>query len=651
MLVSLLIAERTDRREGARVQPGHSTPIDEIPPLWDHQPTLSEVMKVRFTSMTVGLTVGITAAVVAACAVAAYAYSVHHFRSLLADARSGALAQGELIRVALEHQMIENDRSLIASMIQSFGKQARVEQIVLVDRNGVARYSSRASAPMADFRMDSPTCQACHRYPPEQRGSSRVIETRGGEILRTVVPIRNRQECYGCHEPRQKINGVLIMDYNAGEVRAAMTRDLRWMVVGAGALTLALVGAIVLVLRLSVMRRLQRFETAARQITAGDLAKRIPDGGSDTISWLAHEFNTMADSVTGLVGEVRDQRERLERVINSIDDGIVVLDPERRVIAANDSFLLRAQHSREQVLGCQCRELTPGGCNMADCPTLACLKSGRRQVRICERRTPEGRSVWEEVHASPILDSSGELQQVVEVWRDITERRAAEARLAESHRLASVGTLASGFSHELNTPLATVLTCVEGILRETDAGRIRESASIAREQLLRCRGITQHFLRMSRGQRSQGEVVDLASVIAEVARLIEPTARENGVAIEVRPLPAGMHVRAEEADLQHTLMNLLLNAVQASPPGGLVIVEGDSGEQVRVRIADKGCGIAQEDRKRIFEPFVSGRKGGTGLGLFLALSFVQRWGGDIRLDSERERGSIFEIVLPSLVEG
>jgi len=241
----------------------------------------------------------------------------------------------------------------------------------------------------------------------------------------------------------------------------------------------------------------------------------------------------------------------------------------------------------------------------------------------------------------------------VEVWRDISERRAAEARLAESHRLASVGTLASGFSHELNTPLATVLTCVEGILRETaapspDTGWLRESASIAREQILRCRGITQHFLRMSRGQRSQGEVVDLAPVVAAVARLIEPTAREHTVRIEVRPLPSGLHVRAEEAELQHTLINLLLNAVQASRPGSAVIVEAEAGVQVSIRVIDSGCGIAPEDQKRIFEPFFSLRPGGTGLGLFLSQNFVRRWGGDLRVTSEPGRGSTFEISLPGL---
>ncbi|HTX35042.1 MAG TPA: PAS domain-containing protein [Bryobacteraceae bacterium] len=265
-----------------------------------------------------------------------------------------------------------------------------------------------------------------------------------------------------CHDPSHKINGVLILDYRTAELTQEMAHDLRWMVGGTAAISLLFVGAIGVVIRVAVLRRLQRFETAARQIAGGDLEKRLPARGSDTISWLAREFNTMADSVTGLVGEVRHQRERLETVINSIDDGIVVLDPQRRVLAANDAFLERARHSREQVLGCQCRELTPGGCTVTDCPTLACLCNGERQVRLCERRTPEGKVVWEEVHASPILDTHGGLLHVVEVWRDISERRAAEAHLAESHRLASLGTLASGFSHELNTPLATVLMCVEG---------------------------------------------------------------------------------------------------------------------------------------------------------------------------------------------
>jgi PAS domain S-box-containing protein len=613
-------------------------------------------MRPRLTGTTVGLAVGITAAVATACAIAAYFYSIHHFDSLLETARETTVAEGELIRAALEHQMMENDRSLIARMIQTFGTEPQVENVVLLDRHGVVRYSSAPIERPADLQIGSPTCQACHRYPPEQRGSSRVIEARGGTVLRTVVPIRNREACHRCHDAAQRINGILILDRNVGEVRASMNRDLRWMVAGSGITTLLLVGAIAIVVRLVLLRRLQRFETTARLIAGGDLARRVPADGSDTISWLGREFNAMADSMTGLLSEVRNQRERLETVINSVDDGIVVLDADRKVIAANDAFLQRSGGRRDEVLGCCCREIGAGMCSMTDCPTSACLQSGERQVRICERRGAGGTVSWEEIHASPIRDPTGTLVYVVEVWRDISERRAAEARLAESHRLASLGLLASGFSHELNTPLATVLMCVEGILRDAQTGgnghgeadRITENAAIAREQVLRCRGITQHFLRMSRGQPSPGDIVDLQPTLAAVARVIEPTARAHSVKIDVALVPPAVRIRADEAELQHALINLILNAIQACAPGGTVTVGASGGDPVRIRVTDDGCGIASEHQKRIFEPFFSMRKGGTGLGLFLSLNFVRRWGGDILVTSVPGAGSTFDLVLPPL---
>ncbi|HEX7485475.1 MAG TPA: ATP-binding protein [Vicinamibacterales bacterium] len=613
-------------------------------------------MRSRLTGTTVGLALGITVAVSSVLAVAAYFYSTHHFESLLQTARQMGIAQGELIRAALEHQMIENDRTLIARMIQSFGGQPSVERVVLLDRTGHVRYSSVPLDQTGDLQIGSPTCQACHRYPPEQRGSSRVLEASGGTVLRTVVPFRNREACHRCHDPARRVNGILILDRNVGDVRASINRDLVWMVGGTGLATLALVGAIAAIIRFVILRRLQRFETTARQIASGDLGRRVPAEGSDTISWLAREFNAMADSVTGLVGEVRNQRERLETVINSIDDGIVVLDSTRTVMAANDAFLARTGGRREALLGCCCQDAAGGACNVEQCPTSACLQSGRRQVRLCERTTADGSVRWEEIHASPIADADGRIAHVVEVWRDISDRRATEASLAESHKLASLGLLASGFSHELNTPLATVLMCVEGILRDVrsseadDAGqrRIGESAAIAREQVLRCRGITQHFLRMARGQSSPGDIVDLEGVVSAAARLVEPTARASGVTITVEAQVHGLRVRADEAALQHAIINLLLNAVQACKGGGSVTIGTEGGDPVRIRVRDDGCGIPSEHLKQIFEPFCSMRKGGTGLGLFLSLNFIRASGGDITVSSAVGSGSTFEVTLPAL---
>ena len=109
-------------------------------------------MRFRLAGMTGGLAVGVTAAVAIACAVGTYLYSIHHFKTLLAGARATALTQGELIRAGLEHQMLENDRTLIERMIQTFGNEPQVERVMLLDRRGAAAVLQRAAG--AERRPD-----------------------------------------------------------------------------------------------------------------------------------------------------------------------------------------------------------------------------------------------------------------------------------------------------------------------------------------------------------------------------------------------------------------------------------------------------------------------------------------------------------------
>lgn len=180
-----------------------------------------------------------------------------------------------------------------------------------------------------------------------------------------------------------------------------------------------------------------------------------------------------------------------------------------------------------------------------------------------------------------------------------------------------------------------------------DVGRIQENASIAREQIMRCRGITQHFLRMSRGQRSPGNIVALKETIDAVRRLIEPTARSHTVTIDVEPVAEGILVRADESELHQVLVNLILNAIQACQREGRVRVQVSVRDRVRLRVTDNGCGISRENLGRIFEPFFGLRQGGTGLGLFLTLNFVRNWGGDIHVESTPGAGATFEVVLPA----
>jgi two-component system NtrC family sensor kinase len=260
----------------------------------------------------------------------------------------------------------------------------------------------------------------------------------------------------------------------------------------------------------------------------------------------------------------------------------------------------------------------------------------------------------EEVHASPVFDSDGNVCQVVEIWRDITERVTEETRMAELERLESLGALASGFSHEVNTPLATTLTCAEAILgrlgdREVPPEELREIRDIAetiRNQVLRCRKVTEQFRRFSRGIPPSTEPVDVAEVVATVVPLVAPTAREAGVTIRTdcgERLPL---VVANAEAVQHVLLNLLVNAIQSCDgAGGAVVITCHVGPDVRVRIRDNGRGIPEEARRRLFEPFRTGRVRGTGIGLFLSRGIMRRFDGDVRLaESEVGVGSCFEVV-------
>jgi len=118
------------------------------------------------------------------------------------------------------------------------------------------------------------------------------------------------------------------------------------------------------------------------------------------------------------------------------------------------------------------------------------------------------------------------------------------------------------------------------------------------------------------------------------------------VAVQVEPVEGQLRVRVNEAELQQVLLNLSLNAVQACEKGGLVALGASGDDPIRIRVTDDGCGIPPEIQTRIFEPFFSARRGGTGLGLFLSLDFVRHWGGDIEVRSTPGSGSTFEVILP-----
>jgi signal transduction histidine kinase len=211
----------------------------------------------------------------------------------------------------------------------------------------------------------------------------------------------------------------------------------------------------------------------------------------------------------------------------------------------------------------------------------------------------------------------------------------------------------------VNTPLASTLTCSEAILDQLDGvdvaslrpetlEAIGESAAIIRDQVLRCRKITDHFLRFARGIPPAIEPIDLQEVVRNIMALARPTAREAGIDLVLDgngPVPV---VTANTEVVQHVVLNLLVNAIESfSSPGGSVVVRFIVDDHLRLQIRDDGCGIAPEFQTHLFEPFRTQKPRGTGLGLYLSRTFMRRFNGDVRLiDSAPGHGSCVEVVFP-----
>jgi two-component system NtrC family sensor kinase len=614
--------------------------------------------------LTVRLALAITALVTGLLACGLYLLSEHHYRRVFDAQRQAAELQNRILEAALRHQMLEKhaDSPLIATILREVGSQPEVQDVMILDHDGVVRQSSRPELVGRHFSRDSAACMVCHQKAPVERNLWAVLDLPGGEVLRSVRPIENRPECYGCHTPDKRMNGMLILDVSLAGLQAQLSRDRMWMVAATAILALLLLASVGLIVRRLILVRLAKLGDTARAIAAGDLTKRADVGGDDTITWLATDFNNMANGVLHLISEVKERESQLADVMNSVDDGLVVFDRDLRIVAANHAFGRRFGAHPEALHGRGCQEVLCGAlccqASGASCPSARCLASGEVEHATVQVPSHDGESGRvEEVHSSPVFDEDGKVSQVVEIWRDITERVTEETRLAELERLESLGALASGLSHEVNTPLATTLTCAEAILGRIDAAgldgtppvelrEIRDIAETIRGQVLRCRKITEQFRRFSRGIPPSTEPVDLTGVVPSIVSLVAPTARQAAVTIQIEPAERVPLVMANTEVVQHVVLNLLVNAIQSfDNRGGTVTVSYQVGPDVRLRIRDRGRGVPDETRGHLFEPFRTSRPLGTGVGLFLSRGIMRRFNGDVRLvESELGMGSCFEIV-------
>jgi PAS domain S-box-containing protein len=267
---------------------------------------------------------------------------------------------------------------------------------------------------------------------------------------------------------------------------------------------------------------------------------------------------------------------------------------------------------------------------------------------------PSGEVRWLADLGQVGTDAEGRPMHGSGICLDITERRAAEERLRESHRLQAAGQLAGGIAHEANNQMSVVLGAAHFLLRRKDLPEAAAAdVELIRRAAERTATITQQLLAFSRRQLLRPENVDLNELI----RTAEPLLRRSlGEArrLVIRPGAVPGMVRADRNQLEQVLLNLILNARDAMPGGGEVTIEtGGEGRAAVLTVRDTGLGMDPETLRRAFEPFFTTKEvgQGTGLGLSVVHGIVSQSGGQIHAESAPGAGSTFTLRFPAVYPG
>ena len=272
---------------------------------------------------------------------------------------------------------------------------------------------------------------------------------------------------------------------------------------------------------------------------------------------------------------------------------------------------------------------------------------------------PSGEERWVQSVGTARRDAQGRVKLVSGIHLDITDRKRAQAELErsrealhQSEKLAALGALLAGVSHELNNPLAAIVGQAE-MLEEDSRGttfetRARKISSAAE----RCARIVQTFLAMARRREPQRSLVGLNDIIASALELTEYALRTAGISVQVNFGSALPPVDGDRDQLHQVLVNLIINAKQAMEGGDAldktltIRTSIDQAGRVLVDVGDTGPGVPEKTRKRIFDPFFTTKNSGTGLGLAFSQGIIEAHGGALTLEPSR-RGALFRVALPA----
>ena len=540
-------------------------------------------------------------------------------------------AQLTLVQELAEAADIQADADAEIDALADRAATATGSRVTLIAGDGTVRGDSEvdlARIPALKNHRDRPEVQAA--LTDGHGRSVRHSKTVGRELLYVAAPLRSGA-------------GVARVAMDLASVDAAVN-DLRLELVTATIVGLVAAIALSFVLAWVTLRPLGEMKRVAGSIAKGDLEARLPLRMSDELGEISDAINQMADQLGQRLGETTAEKERLDAILNSMVEGVLVVDAAGALLLVNNRLRdlfdvpsdVRGRSPLEAVRNADVEQLLADAAGTDD-PVSCEIQIGGLDTRDLR------------VHA--VRFPSGDVPRMgtVAVFHDLTEIRRLEQVRQD---------FVANASHELRTPLAAVQGFTETLLHSSDLSpdNQRSYLAIIERHALRLGHIVDDLLVLSRAESGDTSLyfgdVDLGSLAASLVEDARNRPRAARLQIELVG-PDSAYAWADRGAAEQVLSNLLDNAIKYTEPGGRIEVGiEEEGDRIRAYVSDTGIGIPEEDLSRIFERFYrvdkarSREMGGTGLGLAIVKHLVQQMGGEIAVKSEFGEGSTFSFSLP-----
>jgi two-component system, NtrC family, sensor kinase len=352
------------------------------------------------------------------------------------------------------------------------------------------------------------------------------------------------------------------------------------------------------------------------------------------------------------VSEYERLKDFNENIVESINVGVMAVDLQDRIESWNSQMEVMYAQPRWQVVGRSLSEVFPA-------PFVEEFYRVRQHPGIqnlykFRLATPTGESRIVNVAMTPLVTRKFNVVGRLVIMDDITERIDLEAQLSQADKLSSIGLLAAGVAHEVNTPLAVISSYTQMLAKQLQSDPAKAGLlDKITKQTFRASEIVNNLLNFSRTTGTELTEISLNKVIADTLALLEHQFKVAHVQVQSELYDKLPLIQGNAGRLQQVFLNLFLNAKDAMTGGGVLNVATQNGDFVSVRVSDTGSGIAQEHIQRIYDPFFTtktapaeGQSRGTGLGLSVTYGIIQEHAGNIRVESRPGEGTTFTLDFP-----